>query len=114
MARRTGRLTCRRAGELTPLAYHHTATLTTATSSTHGHAVAAAAPKRGPAIAHQDGAYRHATQPAATMITGQAASTSRLIATNAAVAGTRLCSMPASRAGSPPIRSGVRAQAASP
>jgi hypothetical protein len=48
------------------------------------------------------------------MITGQAASTSRLIATNAAVAGTRLCSIPASRAGSPPMRSGVSAQAASP
>ena len=48
------------------------------------------------------------------MMTGHAASTSRLIATKAAVAGTRLRSMPASRAGSPPIRSGVSAQAASP
>ena len=47
-------------------------------------------------------------------MTGQAASTSRLMATNAAVAGTRLRSMPARRAGSPPIRSGVSAQAASP
>ncbi len=48
------------------------------------------------------------------MITGQAARTSRLIATNAAGAGTRLRSIPASRAGSPPMRSGVSAHAASP
>ena len=63
---------------------------------------------------HQAGAYRHASHPPATMITGHAASTSRLIATKAAAAGTRLRSMPASRAGSPPMRSGVSAQAASP
>jgi hypothetical protein len=47
---------CRTAGDVTPLVYHHTTTLTTATSATQGHALAAAAASRGPAIAHHDGA----------------------------------------------------------
>ncbi|HEU4473455.1 MAG TPA: hypothetical protein VFR72_01395 [Gemmatimonadales bacterium] len=56
IARRTGRLMRRTAGDVTLLAYHHTATLTRVTSTTQGHASAAASARRGPAIAHHDGA----------------------------------------------------------
>src|SRR6185503_7831445 len=83
MARRIGRRSWCAVGEATLRAARHATTLASATASTHGQAVVAAAASRGPARSHQAGAYRQMSQPAATMITGQAASTSRLIATNA-------------------------------
>ena len=75
-----------------------------------------AAPERrpGPAVSHQAGAYRQISHEATAMSTTRETMASRVIPTRAAVIRTPVRSSPATRAGSPPSRSGVRALAASP
>src|SRR5918993_1566326 len=88
--------------------------LATTTRATQGHASCAAVLRRDPALTHQAGAYCQPIHATARIVTGQGARTPRLMPPKAAGPGPPLRSMPATGAGSPPIRSGVNAQAASP